>query len=572
MNTVFKKVLAGFVAIVLAIPMFIGYAQTAEAVTASKTDYDAFIKGRQVYLCNKEPVDSKNGSEYFLTYTVKSVGKQSQRHAIAVTDDCKKDWPFEDGGFMRYSDTQQHLLQEGATYFMKIKVATGGFRYEITRAKGDKVEELILEEYYGKHEEQTKFFGLFFDGNTEAELTRIRCYDANGKDLGVQLANNGVNLNRLVLKTDEWLKKDKKIATSYDVTVTNQYNVGISNLRIPTTKKIYMEYTVESADYLLSEEGVVLSDAPQREAVYEFGVYRYNRFEEKQKQVSLLEVGASYIICMEYTDEGFSHYVQKTKDGKQTRYMFYDEYKPNFDGRAHYYSLFFGNGGKALATFHLTDFKCYDDNKNNLGVQCNKSFVVKSMNGIEDYAGCEAVYYCEKTGDSFALYADQSIKFTKGGVEEQGTYQVSDNVITIKFAATTKTFDYLYRKITDDEGNEYRRLYNYKVTFVTGTDDEIPAQELSNKLGYFVMRPTDPKKDGKKFEGWYTKKGKSFDFDKMVTESITLYAKFEGEKLPIAKVDTASSFWLIGGIALAVIAAGTVTTLVIVRKGKKRES
>ena len=49
--------------------------------------------------------------------------------------------------------------------------------------------------------------------------------------------------------------------------------------------------------------------------------------------------------------------------------------------------------------------------------------------------------------------------------------------------------------------------------------------------GYYVTKPADPQKQNATFEGWYTLDGTAFDFDGVVTESKTVYAKWNGDEV-----------------------------------------
>ena len=64
----------------------------------------------------------------------------------------------------------------------------------------------------------------------------------------------------------------------------------------------------------------------------------------------------------------------------------------------------------------------------------------------------------------------------------------------------------------------------YNVAFDTNGGNEISSKLTSG----YVARPTDPTKDGYNFDGWYTDKDctNSFDFKTMISENITLYAKW----------------------------------------------
>ena len=64
----------------------------------------------------------------------------------------------------------------------------------------------------------------------------------------------------------------------------------------------------------------------------------------------------------------------------------------------------------------------------------------------------------------------------------------------------------------------------YTVSFVTGTTETIANQTV--KENEKVVKPTDPKKDGADFLGWYVN-GAEYDFNKGVTSNLTLTAKWD---------------------------------------------
>ena len=175
-----------------------------------------------------------------------------------------------------------------------------------------------------------------------------------------------------------------------------------------------------------------------------------------------------------------------------------------------------------------------------------------------------------------ALYKDQTMKLTETMITKNATYKISENVMKAKFADGAETYDYLYKRITDEEANVYERLYHYQVNFVTGTEENIETQKLSKETGYQVMRPTDPVMEGYQFEGWHTREGNTFDFDGIVTESITLYAKWSGDggvtflAKDVAN-DTVDFSPTLIGTGIVLLAVGVAACTVLIRKGVNNE-
>lgn len=93
---------------------------------------------------------------------------------------------------------------------------------------------------------------------------------------------------------------------------------------------------------------------------------------------------------------------------------------------------------------------------------------------------------------------------------------------------------------------------NFTVTFNTNGGSEIDSVKV--KKNEVVSEPTAPTKDGFKFDGWYTDKGLTteYDFASEVTKSFTLYAKWiEVEATDIAKnpfIDVKDTDWFSGAV------------------------
>lgn len=530
MKKILKNAGAWLLLLVLSFSVFYQSNLDVKAVTPSSTDYHVLLNGSKVFLYNTKTVGSKIGTEYFMTYTVDHVTKKPTQQGIIGTEDPTRNFPYAKGGFMRIFklNTQPTLLEQGATYFIKFTVAEGGYRYNITRAMGDKLENIYFDTYVGDSTDEMKHFGLWLaEGEgVQAELSNVRFYDAKGNDLGV---SSNPTTGGYVTKKAVKFKKSTIVRQSYDVTLEDKCNIAISSLKPTDSSKIYIEYKVASGDCGFSQCGVTMSDEPVSDYPHRFGALKILYHKEVQKEVELLEVGAEYIIMVERAEDGFHVVVQKTKDNQTSTYLIGNmtgTYKDDFS----FVSLWFGAGSTQRGTFKLENFKIYDENQNSLGVQCNVAASIVNKGELEDYAGCEAAYYCEDKDSFIALYKDKKIKFTENNKTIDGTYEVVDNVMTALYTDEKEQYKYLFKRITDDEGNVYERLYNYQVHFVTGCDTEIPMQELTNETGYVAMRPDAPIMEGYEFLGWHTSDGTEFDFNQVVTESVTLYAKWSGDE------------------------------------------
>lgn len=577
MKKILKNAGAWVMLLVLCLTVICQNSIISEAVTPSSKDYRVVLNGARFFIHNEKTVGSKVGTEYFMTYTVDSAKQKATQQGVIGTEDVTRNFPYTSGGFMRYSQNNISLMDEGATYFIKFTVVEDGYNYKIARAMGDQLEHVALERREGDSTDKMGYFGLWLAyDKVEAELSNVRFYDADGNDLGVQIkfpSGNGY-----VMQEGVKLEKTKGVNHLYEVKVTEGRNIAISNVKVPTSSTIYMEYKVDSAEYLLNQNGIALSNEPKSDYPHRHGILKHVTHTEIKNSIELLQVGAEYIIRIERGAKDFDVTVQRTK-GNQTDLFMINLPAGTYDSTFPFVSLWFGAGGQTSATFHLKDFKIYDANKNNLGVQCNVNSEITHTGELEDYAGCEAAYYCEENGNFIALYENQTMKHTKDAVTEDAKYTIVDNVMKASYAKGVETYEYLYRRITDNESKIYNRLYNYQVNFVTGTDTEIPTQNLTNETGYQAMRPDQPTLEGYEFQGWYTSDKKEFDFNTIVTESTTLYAKWSGdggvtfiaddEAKDVEKsIDkTTMGILIAGGIGLVLV--GLVICVGFIRKGIK---
>lgn len=581
-----KRVLGGLMAILLFVvgvcPLGVQAEEDIWNVKVSDVDYSVELNNTDiVYICNRDSIGSKVGTEYYMTYTVESmaIGKPDH-HGVVGTNSPTSWFPYavneEEGGVYHF-DYKNNLLVEGHTYFLKFVITEEGYDYRIGWAEGDQSRYI---EFSFTTSEITKglgYYGIFLaDGGMTGKLTKVRCYDKNGNDLGVQVTPG----KNATVCTE--LKPDTQVNHSYTLKLEDVYNVAISNQRIPTSDRVFMEYTVASSDSSVFQSGVIHTSEPKKPFPNESGILLYKQEVEvadigKKENGILLEPGASYIIQFDRTEAGFHVIAQKTVNGKQSYLSFPIPYG-TYNKDASFFSLWFGQLDKCKINCVLKNFKCYDSNKNNLGVQCNQPAEITHHGAREDYSGCEAVYYCDADNTLYALYANQKLTYTDGDKSLSGTYVIDEvtSEITIKINGKKEKYDYLYKYFTNSEGKKYRRLHVYTINFDTGSEETIEEQVLSAQNGYTVLRPTDPVIEGKNFEGWYTSDGKAFDFDKIITKSMTLHAKFDGEIVYTNKVVKLLNqanyipYIAVGGSLLLLAAAG-VSSALILKRGKRQD-
>lgn len=575
-----KRVLCGFLAVMTlvvgALPMGAKAEEKVWDVTPSQTDYYVeFDNSSAVYLCNDGTVGSKVGTEYYLTYTVESMKIETPSSCgVMGTNQPRVRYPYVTssdgvgGGLLNYS-AMDVLMVEGNTYFFKFTITEDGYEYRAGWAKDEEAQYLKFGMQSGEIKTDSEHFGVWF-GNMgmTGKLTRVRFYDKKGNDLGLQAtAGRNVTVGR-----EDKFSKDTSVNHKYTIELKDVYNVALSNRKMAIGDKVYMEYKVKSTDSKLIQWGGILSNQPKASYPYLTGYMKNQNLEEADMHNGpLLVEGAEYLIVFEKKHDRLDVIVQRTYKGQTISFSPGSTYG-TFDKNAKFYSLWFGNTKEQRLNAVLEDYKCYDSNKNNLGVQGNLSsgINITHYGEIEDYAGCEALYACEEDGSMYALYEGKTLSYTEDGVTKKGTYQIMDGVMTATVEGNNTSYDYSYQYFTSDTGKVYTRVHACKVIFETGKGTKVDTQILNEENGYQVMRPNDPTLEGNKFEGWYTRDGKEFNFDKVVTKSVTLYAKWSDTEWleQVDKLDTAP--YIFTGLGILILAVAGVCGGIIIKKGDVR--
>ena len=551
----------------------------AEDVKISEIDYKVSYNGASdMFLCNKSSIGSAVGTEVYLTYTVESVGEcLATVHGVGATGQPETVYPYDTGTMNFTSNPKPVLLQEGYTYFYKFEVTEEGFTYTIIKAKGEEATYLDLPSTTGKMKDELSHFGIWLGGGkVTAELKNVRCYDREGNDLGIMFSrSHGVSCVK-----DVTYAKNANLNHSYKVTIEKQHSVALCSEEPTDAKTVYMEYKVASSKSNIIQMGAMITQDPTTIYPYSGGNgYMLCETMAEEGNGALLVPGAEYIICMEKKADGFEVTVQRTHKEEKEIFSF-SAPAGTYGQQFKYFGLWLGTGTECLVDCVLTDFKCYDEENNNLGVQCNRPIQTEHSGEIEDYSGCEAVYYCKENDESIALYENKTMKITKEDVTREGTYYIDDateKTITLSYGQGKEGYEYLYKRITREDGKVYERLGNYKVAFVTGTEDTIETQKLSAKNGYVVKEPEAPTMKKNTFVEWVTKDGEKYDFNTIVTESITLYAKWQDEegRETIALSDSVLGGKSQKGIVMPIVSATilvgcSVGCVLLIRRGGKR--
>lgn len=566
------------VALVVAVVLLMGLLPiSASAVKPSGKEYGVSLgNATDVFIGNKTPVDLKAGESVYMVYTVESVeeisieslpdAKEAIQHGVVATGDNTRRYPYEYGGKFFYR-MDGGLLDVGYTYFFKFGVNEAGeFEYTVGKSKDGESSYVTFPLEYGEGTDDYNSFGFWFGvGYVTAELSHVMCYDENGNDLGVKSFGASVN-------TPDRMQYDTQVQHAYSVSAVGVNNLAISSAKQRSSDVTYMEYTVKSADSRMYQTGVYSTINPSDTYPHNFGQLYYESFSDNLGNGYLLDVGASYIIRFEHEEKMMTASVQKTKDGKTEVYTFPATYGTYYE-EAKYFGLWFGEGPSYPITLELINMKCYDDKGNNLGIRSNQGATsIVHFGEHEDYSVCEGLYINRENGALLALTDDKNAKLTVDGKTTDATYRIEAGKMILVTDAGKETFDFLFQRITG-ENAVYDRLGTYYVTFVDGTDNPPAKQKVDAETGYTAMKPADPTREDATFEGWVLSDGTAYDFDSVVSESLTLYAKWS-DGIAYEAVGDAAIEWgpIIGiGSSVLLLAAALVIIIVLVRKkgGKK---
>lgn len=567
---IWKKVLAFAVCCVVACSALTVYA--AKTIIPSQKEYTVEISdARCAFFGNEKQVDFSVGKKYFLTYTVDKVANNgTTQSGMVVTNNQSAEYPYLEGT-MRYKN-ESLLMDEGYTYFLRFEMTKDGMQYIAAKAKDEENSYVKFPVDFSGEEPQSGYFGFWTaeTGTLTASLSHVRCYDEDGNDLGVY-GSKGV-----MVIADGMMDPNTEVAHSYEFSLKDAKTVAISNARPATDNVVYMEYTVKNVNPMgLTQSGVINTITPT--ASYPFGdtgILQYNQHEAPESK--LLTEGASYILRFEKEETGFSVIVKRMINGVEDYVSFGWEYGQFMDGD--YYSLWFGEFSEISADF--VDVKCYDEKGNNLGIQTNQSILIIHHGNLEDYSQCEAVYYC-KEKDTFISLDDASnaSKWQDGeNTSVVGTYYIRQTKLYMTVGEDTEEFDYVFDSFSDKEGNTYLRLRDRKVSFVSGVlgGEEIEQVTVTAKDGYKLSKPSEPTKKNNTFKGWCLGDGKEYDFDSVVTEALTLYARWEdghGHEYLATEAfgGNLTTPIIVIAISIVLIAGTVVASVVVVRKGKEYE-
>lgn len=568
-----KRILSMAVACILVFAS--GITTVASDVTPSKQEYTVEIDSQRAFIGNEKPVDVSGGKAVYMTYTVDKVDKDTaEQSGLIATKNNGMAYPYtEDSGIMKYNNMKSLWFKEGYTYFVKFEI-TKEFGFEVTVAYSNGKEEgyeTSCSNTTGELTDGIQYCGLWFtNGEVKATLTHVRVYDKNGNDLGV--VANGTTV------IDPTLQAISGIEHIYEFSLKEQATVAISNAKYTQSDVIYMEYTVKNVKQASGyQHGVGMTNSPGLMYPHQgsSGYLRFAYLAENQGSVMLQE-GMTYLVRFTRTDNDFQAVVRYTVDGRDQYHKF--SYKSGtYDSNFGYAYIWLFNA----VTADFVNVKCYDAEGKNLGIRLNAGAVeVKHYGGLEDYTDCIGGYYCASNNTFLGLKEDRSIvRYVSGEEKQTGKYTIYNEKYSMitEIDGGSSEYSYYYANIIDGDGNKYLRLKNNVVTFVTGTENVKEEANLEND--YMVARPEDPVLQGNTFKGWFLSNGTEYDFEKVVAESVTVYAKWvDGDgneylatSAEMEETERNTTPIIVLGVCLIIVALTIVGGVFITRRGEKNE-
>lgn len=571
-NKLWKRVLGAMCACFLIGSSFSVRAE--EKITPSNVGYTVNLRdANNVFIGNKTAVDWKVGDSYFLTYTVKKLEKdENTQSGVIVTRDRDATYPYKDVGGMIFSQ-KSLLCEEGYTYFFRYDVTKDGLDYVAGKSNGTDSEYVKFQYEHGTLDEKMPYFGVWMsqgDGVT-VELGEVRCYDKNGRDLGVY-APKATNIT-----ISEMVAID--VPHSYSFSVEEKDCVAFGAARKTKSDVIFMEYQIQNVKAEnVDQSGAIMASNLNTQYPHgnSMGYLKVTGGYKDSSECKLITEGARYLVRFERGEESFDVLVKRTVPSGAVDYFSFTGDFGKYRSTYGYVAMWIGNICSLTADF--TDVKCYDDQGKNLGIQTNKGVEVTHYGDLEDYSQCLAVYYCE-ANDTFITLDDECAASKKKDGEasaQAGSYTIRDSVLKLDVGAGKEEFNYLYDFFTDKDGNKYVRLREWNVTFVSKRmgGETLKTVKVTAENGFKVGIPETPEREGHKFLKWVKNDGTEYDFTKVVTDATTLYALWDGEESwlvsALSKVRDFSTPIVAG--ACVILIGGTAAGIVLLRKGKKKHA
>lgn len=341
---------------------------------------------------------------------------------------------------------------------------------------------------------------------------------------------------------------EKKISSgAYKVTLNDVNEFFIGNEKKVSgevgSSKICLIYTVEKSEKKQSNELVGIIATTEATVPHPYTAINGTLRTTGGDKVDFFTEGYTYFFYFERTENGIDYLAYKTNGKRAVRMNFYGGLGPN-DAPWNHYGIWFRSFDGYTVNAVLKNVRCYDGDYNDRGVICTPATgtsTIEYSGEIADYSKSSGAYYCEETKELLVLDDKNNIyKIDAEGVQQDtAKYQIFDkNHMIVSGKQGKVVYECSSLHLKDEDGNTYRYLDNKaKVTFVTGEETFVVEPTLENK--YRVEEPKAPTKEGNTFKGWYLGDATEYDFNSVVSKSITLYAKWQdGDGNEYLAVDT----------------------------------
>ena len=226
--------------------------QAEEEVKVSDKEYMvSLMDANSIFISNQKAVSGKVGTKVFLTYTVEQVTKNAADiTGVVATNNPMEGYPYAKDGRIEYAN-ESVLFEEGYTYVYGFEITEDGLSYRCAKMKGKEAKYINFTNFQESADASGayKHFGIWADGGAgagvSAILNHVRCYDAQGNDLGVQFNRSTAMMQD---EANKLLDVHLTVDTSYSFTMEEASTVAIGNKYVTDSDVVYMEYEVEDED------------------------------------------------------------------------------------------------------------------------------------------------------------------------------------------------------------------------------------------------------------------------------------------------------------------------------------
>ena len=290
-----------------------------------------------LYLCNKQASSTPVTIEYTVSGSISvSEAQTGWGGGIASTTEPNQKYPYETKGSVKLGSWNTGLA-DNTTYQITIWADSNGMI-----AYSGNLSAITYSESKGSTE--ATYFGIYVQPALTGKITNISCYDADGNDLGVQVANG----DNATLTEQEAPKK-------YTIETNNASLLYFCN-ETASEGPVTFEYTVEAMESSAIGTGfgggVVATTDPKK--LYP---YTTNGSYQIGDLVKVMTAGTTYQVTLAKGSDGIITYsgdisgLSSDKSPTSTESTYFGIYlQPALKGK-------------------ITNISCYDANGNDLGVQ-----------------------------------------------------------------------------------------------------------------------------------------------------------------------------------------------------------